>query len=286
MEIAVISGKGGTGKSGISAAFATLEGRVVIADCDVDAANLYLLFNPQNKTEEVFISGHKAHIDYTLCSSCGICASYCRFDAIETNNGRVTISDTSCDGCFLCSRVCPENAIKMLPEDRSRLYAGKFRYGTIVYGRLAPGEENSGKLVNIVRDRARKESENEGCEITILDGPPGIGCPVISTITGVDKVVIVTEPTISGLSDLKRAATIVTKSGKNPVIIINKSDLNQEMSDIIEKWCNDNNMKVAGRIPFNKSMVEAMVAGMSIAEYEPGGEITGLLKSIWNNLKQ
>ncbi len=144
MEIAIISGKGGTGKSSVSASFATLGGKIVIADCDVDAANLYLLFNPENEEEEVFISGHKAVINYEKCSGCGLCLNYCRFDAISSQNNRVIMDEISCDGCFLCSRICPENAIKMVPNDKSRLYSGSFKNGRLVYGRLAPGVENSG----------------------------------------------------------------------------------------------------------------------------------------------
>src|SRR4030043_581131 len=226
MEIAIISGKGGTGKSSISAAFATLNGEVVVADCDVDAANLYLLFNPTHEEEIVYIAGHKAVINYNLCTTCGICESYCRFDAISVINSKVAISGISCDGCFLCSHICPENAIKMIQNDKSRMYSGSFRNGKMVYGRLAPGEENSGKLVNMVREKAKQVSSENGLETIILDGPPGIGCPVISTITGVDKVVIVTEPTISGLHDLQRTIGIVSKFNLAAFVIINKFDLN------------------------------------------------------------
>lgn len=281
-QIAVISGKGGTGKSSISAAFATLNGKVVIADCDVDAANLYLLFKPSDEEEESFISGYKAVINYEKCSGCGLCLNYCRFDAISSQNNRVIIDEISCDGCFLCSRICPENAIKMVPNDKSRLYSGSFKNGRLVYGRLAPGEENSGKLVNMVREKAKQVSEKFDLGTVILDGPPGIGCPVISTITGVDKVIIVTEPTISGLHDLKRAAEIVLKSDRTPSVIINKWDLNAEMTNQIDEWCNQNRIKVAGLIPFDKKMVEAMVQGKTIIEFDKTNVISMELKRIWN----
>jgi len=146
MELAVISGKGGTGKSSVTAAFATVGEKLVVADCDVDAANLYLLFNPEHEAEQVYIGGHKAVVDHTLCTVCGICESYCRFDAIREVEGKIIISETSCDGCFFCSRICPVDAIEMVRSDRSRMYSGSFRNGRMVYGRLAPGEENSGKL--------------------------------------------------------------------------------------------------------------------------------------------
>jgi MinD superfamily P-loop ATPase len=284
MEIAVISGKGGTGKSSISAAFATLNGEVVLADCDVDAANLYLLFAPSHEEKEVYIAGHKAVIDYSRCTNCQACIDYCRFDAISFRNDMVVISETSCDGCFLCSRICSENAIKMVPNDKSRMYSGSFRNGKMVYGRLAPGEENSGKLVNMVREKAKQVSLKNGLRTIILDGPPGIGCPVISTITGVDKVVIVTEPTISGLHDMQRTLGIVQKFNLRAFIIINKSDLNPSVRIEIEKWCKKNGIIMAGQLPFDPQMVEAMVQGKSIIEYNAHLNISKKIKKIWNEV--
>jgi MinD superfamily P-loop ATPase len=284
MEIAVISGKGGTGKSSISAAFATTGNSVVIADCDVDAANLYLLFEPVHDDEEVYISGYKAVLDTDRCTNCELCTNYCRFDAITPGEETVNISDISCDGCFLCSRICPENAITMVANDKSRMYSGSFRNGKMVYGWLAPGEENSGKLVNMVREKAKKIAKENGIDNIILDGPPGIGCPVISTITGVDKVIIVTEPTISGLHDLQRATGIVQKSGRNPIVIINKSDLNMSLTEQIHKWCVDNNIRVVGILPFDTKMVESMVRGKSIVEYDPDNRINRKINEILNNI--
>lgn len=284
MEIAVISGKGGTGKSCISAAFATSGDRVVLTDCDVDAANLYLLFNPVLEDEEVYISGHKATVDASKCTNCGLCIEYCRFDAISAGDEIVIISEISCEGCFLCSRICQENAIRMIPNDKSRMYSGAFRNGKMVYGRLAPGEENSGKLVNMVREKAKNIAKENGIDNIILDGPPGIGCPAISTITGVDKVIIVTEPTISGLHDLQRATAIVNKSGRKPIVIINKCDLNPSLTEQIQKWCVDNNIKAGGILPFDTKMVESMVKGKSIIEYNPDNNINKEIKKIWNNI--
>jgi len=281
-QIAVISGKGGTGKSSLSAAFATLNGEVVIADCDVDAANLYLLFNPTHEEEAVYISGHKAVIDYDLCTTCGLCESYCRFDAISLINKKIVISEIRCDGCFLCSRICPEKAIKMLQNDKSRMYSGSFRNGKMVYGRLAPGEENSGKLVNLVREKAKKIAEEFDLNTIILDGPPGIGCPVISTITGVDKVIIVTEPTISGLSDMKRTIGVVQKFNIPAYVIINKYDINSSVSKLIEEWCNFSGAIIAGQLPFDRQITEAMVQGKSITEFNPNLDISKKIKIIWN----
>ena len=269
MEIAIISGKGGTGKSSVSAAFATLGKELVLADCDVDAANLFLLFNPEIEKEEVFVSGQAAYIDKDICTNCGVCIDYCRFDAIHKIDGEVLISETECEGCELCVRVCPEEAIYMEEEDRSRLYSGNFRNGKMVYGRLAPGEENSGKLVDQVRKRAKALAENSNLNTIIIDGPPGIGCAVLSSVTGVDHVVIVTEPTKSGLHDLKRSVEMVRSFEVSMQVIINKFDLNKAMADEIEAYCLDENVPVSARIPFDSRMVDAMVNCQSIVEYAP-----------------
>jgi MinD superfamily P-loop ATPase len=284
MEIAVISGKGGTGKSSISAAFATLNGEVVLVDCDVDAANLYLLFNPSHEEEEVYIAGQNAEINYDLCTNCKTCIEYCRFDAISLKNDKVVISEVSCDGCFLCSHICPENAIEMIPNDKSRMYSGSFRKGKMVYGRLAPGEENSGKLVAMVRDKAKQVSKDNELETIILDGPPGISCAVIATITGVDKVIIVTEPTISGLHDMQRTLGVVKKFKIPAYVIINKFDLNPEMTLQIEHWCNENGITQTWQLPFDKQIVEAMVKGKSIIEYNSNLNISKKIDDIWKTI--
>lgn len=284
MEVAIISGKGGTGKSSISAAFATLSEQVLLADCDVDAANLYIIFNPTRSEEQVYIAGQTAVINYDMCTHCGLCMDYCRFDAISNNNGRIEISETSCDGCQLCSRVCPHNAIAMVDNDKSRMYSGDFRNGKMVYGRLAPGEENSGKLVNMVREKAKQVAAESKLGHIVIDGPPGIGCAVISTITGVDHVLIVTEPTISGLHDLKRTLEMVSKFSLKPWVLVNKFDLNLEMTNEIELFCTQNNVSLAGRLPFDSVVVDAMVNCKSIVEWAPDSEFSNQLKSIWNKI--
>lgn len=284
MEIAIVSGKGGTGKSCISAAFAAVAKQVVLADCDVDAANQYLLFNPGHGEEHTYVSGHTAQINYDICDDCGICLDHCAFDAISAENGRMVINPILCDGCFLCSRVCPVEAISMIPNDRSKMYAGDFRYGKMAYGRLAPGEENSGRLVQMVREKAAELAEKSGISTIILDGPPGIGCPVSSTITGTDKVVMVTEPTLSGFSDLKRVADMVSHYKIKRYVIINKYDLNPELTKQMADWCRSQQITIAGYLPFDEAVVKAMVNLMTVTEYDPGSEISQLLVQVWNNL--
>ncbi len=278
MEIAIISGKGGTGKSSISAAFATLSEKVVLADCDVDAANLYILFNPTHEEEQIFVSGQKAVIDYNKCRNCGSCLDSCRFGAISLSDGEIVISDILCDGCKLCSRICPFEAINMENEDKSRMYAGSFRNGKMVYGRLSPGEENSGKLVNMVRNKAKQLSKDHQLETIIIDGPPGIGCSAISTITGVDHVVIVTEPTVSGLHDMKRALEITSNFKLKTWVIVNKFDLNTDLTYQIESYCQQRNISVIGKFPFDRLVVDAMVNCKSVIEFAPYSEVAKMIR--------
>jgi len=287
MEIAILSGKGGTGKTSLSAALATIQHQTVVADCDVDTANLYLLLEPENYVEIFFLTGYKALIDYDSCNQCGLCIDYCRFDAIAYVNGRVTLSETACDGCKLCSRVCPSQSITMIPSDKSCWYIGNYRNGKMIHARLAPGEENSGKLVNVVREQARKTAEETGWETLIIDGPPGTGCPVISTLTGVNKVIVVTEPTRSGFHDLKRIVDLAKGFNIPAYIVINKYDLNGNMTDEILVWCSEMGLPVIGKISFEPQIVEAMLQCKSIVEWAPetqaAKEIYAIYQQVVNN---
>ena len=284
MEIAIISGKGGTGKSTISAAFASMTDKVVLADCDVDTANMYILFKPTIEEEKIYIAGQKAVIDYSLCTSCGLCERYCRFSAIKTEKGKTVIEEISCDGCQLCFHVCPVKAISMVNNDKSRMYSGSFRNGKMVYGRLAPGEENSGKLVNLVREKAKHLAKINNIDTVLIDGPPGIGCPVISSITGVDAVIIVTEPTISGLEDLKRAMQTADIFGIKTFVIINKYDINENMTGKIENYCKSANVTIAGKLFFDPDVVTAMINCISIYEHDPNSLNCKILTNIWKNI--
>ncbi len=280
MEIAIISGKGGTGKSSIISALISQLDRVIAVDCDVDASNLHLILHPTKDGEEVYISGYGAVIDQGLCTACDICYQHCRFEAIDKIDGRYEVNSLACEGCFLCSRVCPVEAIDMIAEDKSRVYHGKIANGRMVYGRLAPGEENSGKMINRLRELSKEIAREEGYETIILDGPPGISCPVISTVTGINKVIIVTEPTISGLSDLKRTVELVEQFKVECWVIINKYDLNREMGDKIESWCKERGIGILARLPFDSSVVEAMVEGKTIFDYAPNSPFAKALPNL------
>lgn len=285
-EIVVLSGKGGTGKSSLTAAFAALEAKVVVADCDVDAANLHLVLKPNNYREEVYISGQEAKINYEKCTNCGLCMKYCRFDAIHRINERIEISETACDGCQLCSRVCPSNAIEMIENNQSRWYEGHIRNGKLIHARLAPGEDNSGKLVSIVRDKAREAAFDINSELILIDGPPGIGCPVISALTGTDTVLLVTEPSQSGLHDLQRIIELINQFKIEAFVVINKYDLNEDLTKQIESWCLSSHIPILGKIPFDKLVIESMVNCQTITDFAPEATLTSEIKQIWNKLTQ
>ncbi|MEL7587230.1 MAG: P-loop NTPase [Prolixibacteraceae bacterium] len=284
VELAILSGKGGTGKTSISAAFATLGSEMIVADCDVDAANLHLVLQPDQDFQERFVTGAKAIIEQDLCTNCGVCIDYCRFDAISYHAGEVTVSETSCDGCRLCSRVCPSGAISMVESDKSFWYSGAFRNGFMVHARLAPGEENSGKLVNVVREQARKISSITGLKTIIIDGPPGTGCPAISSLTGTSKAIIVTEPTRSGFHDLKRIVELTCGFKIPSSVVVNKYDLNRDIASQIEDWCFQMNIPVIGKIPFDAKVVEAMLHCRSIVEWAPESAAAKEIRSIYSHI--
>lgn len=286
MEIAVVSGKGGTGKSSISAAFVSLARNAVAVDCDVDAANMYLLFNPIIEKESKFKSGKHAVINRDLCINCGLCKELCRFDALHEENGKMQSDHIACEGCMLCYRICPSNAIEMVSDEESLMFSGSFRYGKMIYGRLAPGEENSGKFVNLIRQYAHHIEEEKKTGIIILDGPPGIGCPVISTLTNIDRAIVVTEPTLSGLSDLQRIVEVALQFTNAVYVIINKADLNEEMTGQIRDYCSINNIPIVAELPFDQQMVFAMIHNKTITEYAPKSEITTRLKEAYRLITQ
>jgi MinD superfamily P-loop ATPase len=283
-EIIILSGKGGTGKTSISAAFTTLNQNIIVADCDVDAANLHLIMQPENFVEEPFSAGKKAQVNNDLCTLCEKCIEYCRFDAISIIDDRLQISQISCDGCKLCVRVCPADALSMIENNKSRLYIGKVRTGTMVHARLSPGEDNSGKLVALVKKKAREIAKEKTISTILVDGPPGIGCPVIASISGADKIVLVTEPTISGISDLVRIIKLLKNFKGQKYIIVNKADINESYTKKIAELANEEKVIFLGKIPYNKIFTDAMVNCQSITEYEPSSEISEIIRKFWKEI--
>ena len=255
-EIVVISGKGGTGKTTITASLIPYIENPVIADCDVDAPDLHILLNPRNEEEELFSGSVKAKIDENLCTQCNLCYERCRFGAIKTSPPR--IDTAKCEGCALCEYLCPSGAIRLDDAKTGTVYKGETEYGPMIHARLVPGEETSGKLVSKVRSEAKKRAKAEGKQNVIIDGSPGIGCNVISSITGASKVLIVTEPTLSGLHDMKRVLETARRFSGKPFLIINKCDLSPDMSEKIEQEAAEQGVPLLMKLPFNEGVVRAI----------------------------
>jgi MinD superfamily P-loop ATPase len=293
-SITILSGKGGTGKTILTASFAVLAESKVMADGDVDAADLHLILKPDIQREEVFEGGKAAVIDRAKCIECGQCIDVCRFDAISDSRiaecekkegfGDFVIDPVNCEGCALCCYICPEDAIEMESSMAGRWYISDTRHGPMVHARLGIAEENSGKLVALVRQQAKLIAERDDLEYVIVDGPPGIGCPVISSITGTDLVVVVTEPTISGLHDLQRVVSLATHFGIRSLVCVNKYDLNEQFTNQIEDYCDTVDSTFLGRIPFDTVVTKAMVNGKAVVEYSENGEVSKEMKRIWTRV--
>ena len=280
-EVVVLSGKGGTGKTSIVGSFAALEKNKVLADCDVDAADLHLLLQPTIKEEHDFWSGQVAAIDEEKCTRCGLCEELCRFDAIRD----FQVDAVSCEGCGFCSHICPAEAITMKENLAGRWSVSDTRYGPLVHARLGIAQENSGKLVATVRKQAREIAENLGSDYIIGDGPPGIGCPVISSLSGADLALLVTEPTLSGQHDLERVLGVCNHFKVPVIVCINKYDINEENSHQIEGSCLSQGVEVAARIPFDNAVTEAMVQGVPLVEYSRNG-ISQQIEILWDRIHQ
>jgi MinD superfamily P-loop ATPase len=281
-EIAVISGKGGTGKTTVCAALGYIADEVVMADCDVDAPDLHILLNPSIKEETNFIASKIAVIDDTKCTECGLCEQACRFKAISNS----TIDPISCEGCSVCELVCPEDAIQMVDRQSGHLYDSDTRIGHMAHAKLLPGEGNSGRLVTEVRKLASKIANENEIPIVLIDGSPGIGCPVIATLTGIKLGIIVTEPTMSGIHDMQRVLELMKRFRVTATVIINKFDLNLENTEDIERFCAENGVTVLGRIKFDPIMTKSMVAAQTLPEFAPEHEITLLLRKIWRQVNE
>jgi len=281
-QIVIISGKGGTGKTVITASFAALAKNKVMADCDVDAADLHILLVPSIKERHEFRSGKTAVIDKAGCIECGKCLEVCRFEAVSQD---FIVDPIACEGCAFCSFACPVGAIKMEENISGEWFISDTRFGPLVHARLGIAEENSGKLVSLVKKQTKEIAEKNNCDWIIVDGAPGIGCPVIASLSGIDCAVVVTEPTLSGLHDADRVIGVARHFGVLAKLIVNKYDLNIDMTGKIEEYCRDNNIDLIGKIPFDKSVVEAMVEGKTIIEY-PDGKVKDEIIDIWENLQK
>ncbi len=290
-EIVVISGKGGTGKTSMVASFATLAKDAILADCDVDAADLHLILEPVIEKREDFSGGKKARIIGEECIACNRCVEECRFDAIRyrtlddgTTAAKPSIDIISCEGCGLCKRLCPVDAIAFEPVINGQFFVSSTRHGPMVHARLGMAEGNSGKLVSLIRQEARKLAEGKKLEMIIVDGSPGIGCPVISSITGADGILIVTEPTLSGKHDFLRVAKLAAHFGIPSFLCVNKWDLNPEMAGLIEKEALENGLKIAGRVRYDAAITKAQIMKKSVVEYTDA-EVSDDIKNVWRSVR-
>ena len=283
-QITVISGKGGTGKTTLVGSFAALAENKVIADCDVDAPDLHLLLHPEIIEREEFKGLKVAVMDKTLCTECGTCEETCRFNAIAlTEESGYAVNPARCEGCGACVYTCPQEAVTLKERVSGYSFISKTKYGTMAHAQLNIAEEASGKLVTAVRNRAQQVAEKEQRELILIDGAPGIGCPVIASLTGVDLALIVTEPTMSGLHDLERILDVTRHFGIASVVCINKYDINEENSKRITEFCRQRGIEVVGNIPYDSVVTEAMVAGKPVVEFS-GGAVSEAIKDVWGSI--
>jgi MinD superfamily P-loop ATPase len=288
-ELVVCSGKGGTGKTSVVASFAALAERSVLVDCDVDAADLHLLLDPRIEHREQFCGGKEAWIDQDLCATCGACYDLCRFSAVTEHpkpdgSRRYSVDPLACEGCGVCVYFCPEQAIRFPETVGGEWFVSETRHGPFVHARLGIAAENSGKLVTLVRNRARDLAKQRELDLILVDGPPGIGCPVIASITGADAVLAVTEPTKTALHDLKRVADL-TRYFKIPLAVcINKYDINKNQTKEVSQYCKDNGFEIVGKIPFDPQVTQAQLDGITVVERN-SSPAAAAIKKVWENIK-
>lgn len=284
-EIVVISGKGGTGKTSFTASVAALAGDTVLADCDVDAADLAIILDPSIREEGNFSGGKQASVVVEKCIGCGKCFDLCEFGAITRNRtGRdtvYTVDPVACEGCGVCAHFCPQGAVDFSEAVNGRWFLSDTRFGPMAHAELGIAEENSGKLVSLVREKARQEAVDGGHSLVLIDGPPGVGCPVIASVTGVDLVVVVSEPTLSGLHDTERVLELARHFDVPALVCVNKADINPDIAGRIEGIAGEGH--TLGRIPYDIAVVEAQVARKAVVEYTAGGA-TLAIESIWKNI--
>jgi len=282
-EITVVSGKGGTGKSSVTAAFARLAATsaraAMICDLDVDAADLHLLLAPEVLATAPFSGGRVATLDSANCAACGVCEMRCRYGAVREDDDGFAIDAVSCEGCGVCAHFCPSGAIRMMPRVSGRWFRSRTASGPMFHAELYPGEENSGKLVSLLREEARGASAAEGRELILADGPPGVGCPVISAITGSDMVVIVTEPTASGVHDLARIADLCGGLKVPAVVLVNKAGLDASMRLRVQEVCDARRLPVIGEIPFSTAVVAGLVRRVTLDRIAADGVAEAVTKA-------
>jgi MinD superfamily P-loop ATPase len=285
-EILIISGKGGTGKTSLTGAFAHLAEQPVITDLDVDAPDLHLLLKPQHEKTHDFISGRQAVVNPDLCVSCGLCLDYCRFGAVRLEDQGARIDPLKCEGCKVCVHFCPEGAIDFPQKQSGRWHWSQTRFGPMVHARLFPGEENSGRLVALLRQEAKARADRDGRNLILCDGAPGIGCPVISSLTGVSLAVIVTEPTPSGRHDLERVLDLCRHFRVPAGVIINKHDLNEDQARAIDTFCQAQDVPILARLPHDPVFTKAMVLGAVVTEMTGEEDMNRLLRRAWKAIEQ
>jgi len=288
-QIVVLSGKGGTGKTTITAALAHLAyqapgTRAILVDADVDAANLDLLLEPQILETHDFVGGQIATIARSLCADCGRCVEVCRFDAIRKDNGFHTVDAMACEGCAACTTKCPNDAVVMLPCVSGCWFSSLSRYGPLFHARLSPAQESSGKLVALLKQQACAQALDENYLLMIVDGPPGIGCPAIASVSGADLVLVVTEPTTAGIHDMKRVLALAAHFDIPALVCINKADLYPAGMAAISGYCQDRGLPVIGQLPFDLNVAKAMVQGQTITAFLPDSPISGALGDIWQSI--
>jgi MinD superfamily P-loop ATPase len=283
-EILIISGKGGTGKTVITASFAVLAKNKVMVDADVDAANLNLLLHPEIKEKNKYIGSKSAFIDAEKCTGCGKCEEICRFSAPYKKGSIYSIDEFSCEGCGSCVIVCPEKAVNLKEEETGEWFVSDTKYGPFVHAKLGIAQENSGKLVSVIREKAKDIAAEKNAEYIIIDGPPGIGCPVIASLSGVNTALVVTEPSLSGIHDMERVIGVAKHFGVDTKVIINKYDINLENTKNIKKICQDKNIEVLEQLPFSDKVNRAVVKGIPIVEFCKD-QIAKDIISLWDKVK-
>lgn len=280
-ELVIVSGKGGTGKTSIISAFASLAENKVLCDADVDAADLHLITAPDIKERHDFKGGSKAVIDNRFCTECGLCRNLCKWNAI---NDDFVIDDLECEGCGVCVYFCPEKAIEFPVQTCGEWYISETRFGSMVHARLGIAQENSGRLVTLVRQEGKKLAERNNLDLIITDGPPGVGCPVIASIGGASVVLIITEPTLSGKHDMERVAQLAAHFNVPAMMSVNKFDLNRNETLAIEKYAKNKGIEVLGRIPFDTALTKSMVQAKNIFEYDESSVSAKAIEIIWKQI--